>query len=83
MAEMERLEPHLSFKQIATLVGASPDWVKHAWKRGDFGTAYLDISKSCSGQEPRIPESAVRAFLARRSFKLPIIEAQPAIKAVG
>jgi hypothetical protein len=77
---MENLERHFTFKEIGVLTGTSADWARRAWKAGDFGTQYIDISASCSGREIRIPESAVRAYLARRTFNLPaVVETQIAV----
>jgi hypothetical protein len=67
---MDNLERHLTFKEIAALTSNTPDWARRAWKRGEFGTQYLDLSMNCSGKEIRIPESAVRAYLERRCYTL-------------
>ncbi len=67
---MDALEPHLDFGDISKITGNSRDWVRRAWKRGEFGPRYIDTSSGCSGYEIRIPESGVRAYLERRTFNL-------------
>lgn len=67
---MDKLERHMDLQEIADLTGMSRDWARRAWRRGEFGNAYIDTSRNCTGQEPRIPESAVKAYLQRRTFTL-------------
>lgn len=67
---MQKLERHLDFGAVAEICGATRSWVRAAWKRGEFGTSYIDTSANCSGREIRLPESAVQQYLARRRFTL-------------
>lgn len=82
---MDKLEKHLDFGAIAELTGMTRDWVRRAWRRGEFGNNYIDTSRNCSGHEIRIPESAVKEYLQRRSFHLkPVaVETTSSIRAVG
>jgi len=67
MSEKRALEAsYLSTKRVAVMLDFTPQWVRRAILRGEFGDGCVLIKK-----DYRIPASALKAFLARHHLSLP------------